>query len=221
MAATQNCLVLPSSPLPRWTRAINRAFKSVATLLKQTKRVGSASGMPHIVHVRFDAPVPRSRQHWGSVECARAILATFAIAVDQDSDRGFYANFFGTTHLIGDFPGALRRMQLEILKFAGLSVSLGAARSKVVATIASRFNHPSGLRIVAPGSETSFLAASPIEAFLGINHFDAADLRQRGVATVAELRRVPRAALQAVYGQAIGDQIWCNSRGFDHHPALS
>ena len=145
-----------------------------------------------------------------------AILKTFTPAVDPDAQLGFYFNFFGSALLDCDFPDTLRRVQLEILKQTGLSVSIGAAKTKVAAAAASRFERPRGLRILAPGTEADFLATLPVECLHGNGAIDTASLRKRGICSVAELRRVPFFSLQSAYGDVLGRQIWHNARGLDH-----
>jgi DNA polymerase IV len=148
-------------------------------------------------------------------ERVRQILEFFCPAVDADRQHGFYLDFFGSPWLTADYSGMLRRLQLEILKNTGLSVSVGAARTRVVAAIASRLVRPRGLRVIEPGTEEDFLASLPVDALDGIGGIDAGDLRKRGISTVGELRRVPLAALEAAYGDTLGRQTWENSRGLD------
>ena len=82
----------------------------------------------------------------------------------------------------------------------GLSVSVGAARTKVVASIASRLERPRGFRMIAPGTEEDFLTPLPVEKLHGIGHVHAGMLAERGIATIGELRMVPRAAA--------GGRVW-------------
>jgi len=148
-------------------------------------------------------------------ERVRAIAEMFTPVVDADAYHGFYLDFCGSRRICQDFPGTLRRLQLEILKHTGLSASVGAGRTRVVAAIASRIERPRGIRIVAWGTEEAFLGALPVEALGSIGTVDAAKLRECGISTMAELRRVPLASLEAAYGEALGRQIWKNSRGID------
>jgi DNA polymerase IV len=148
-------------------------------------------------------------------ERVRAIAEMFTPVVDADAYHGFYLDFCGSQRICQDFPGTLRRLQLEILKHTGLSASIGAGRTRVVAAIASRIEQPRGIRIVAWGTEDAFLGALPVEALGSIGIVDAAKLREGGISSMAELRRVPLASLEAAYGEALGRQIWKNSRGID------
>jgi DNA polymerase IV len=153
-------------------------------------------------------------------ERVRAIAEMFTPVVDADAHHGFYLDFRGSEHVWQDFHGAIRRLQLEILKHTGLSVSVGAGRTRAVAAIASRIEQPRGVRIVACGTEEAFLGALPVEALDSIGTVDAAKLRKSGISRMAELRRVPLASLEAAYGDALGRQIWKNSRGIDVRGAL-
>src|SRR6266404_381545 len=180
---------------------------------------------PHMVHVRYNSFVldgnrtqpPRFRVRLKPVSAEEllTILQSFTPAVDADSNCGFFLNFFGSSLLQQDFPGTLRRLQLEILKLTGLSVSIGAATSRIAAATASRVELPGNLCIVPSGTEANFLADLPVEALHGFNGIDARDLRRRGIATIAQLQRVPRPALASLYGAALSSQIWRNSRALD------
>ena len=148
----------------------------------------------------------------------RTILESFTPAVDPDSAHGFYLNFFGSAHLPGTFTGTLRRLQLEILKLTGLRVSVGAAKSKIAAAVASRMERPGGICVLAPGTESSFLASLPVEALDGFNSINAKDIRLLGIATIGDLRRVPLSALEFRFGAPLARQIWHQARGLDARP---
>ena len=160
--------------------------------------------------------VPGQYEHYADfAERVRRILETYTPAVETAALDDFYLDFAGTERLYPDYCGTLRRLQAEILGCTGLAVSLGAARTKVVASIASRLQRPCGFRMVAPGEEESFLTPLPVEKLHGIDHVHASALVERGVSTIGQLRRVPKAALQAAFGEAIGQQIWERARGLD------
>lgn len=69
--------------------------------------------------------------------------------------------------------------------------------------------------MVAPGEEEEFLAPLPVEKLHGIGHTHAAVLAERGVTTIGQLRQIPRAALEAAFGEAAGRQMWERARGLD------
>jgi DNA polymerase-4 len=165
--------------------------------------------------------VPGQYEHYAdSAERLRRILETYTPAVEPAALDDFYLDFAGTERLYPDYEATLRRLQAEILARTGLGVSLGAARTKVVASIASRLERPRGFRMVVPGEEEFFIAPLPVEKLHGIGHVHARALAERGIATIGQLRRVPKAALQAAFGEAIGRQIWESARGLDGREVL-
>jgi DNA polymerase-4 len=160
--------------------------------------------------------VPGQYEHYADyAERVRRILETYTPAVETAALDDFYMDFAGTERLYPDYRGTLLRLQMEVFQQTELSVSVGAARTKVVAAIASRLQRPRGFRLIAPGTEQEFLAPLPVEKLHGIGHVHASMLAERGVTTIAELSRVPRPALEAAFGEVIGGQIWERARGLD------
>ena len=142
--------------------------------------------------------VPGQYEHYADfAERVRRILETYTPAVETAALDDFYLDFAGTERLYPNYEAALRRVQSDVLEQTGLSVSVGAARTKVVASIASRLERPRGFRMIAPGTEEDFLTPLPVEKLHGIGHVHAGMLAERGIATIGELRLVPRAALEA------------------------
>jgi len=160
--------------------------------------------------------VPGQYEHYADfAERVRRILETYTPAVETAALDDFYLDFAGTERLYPDYEATLRRLQAEILGRTGLSVSVGAGRTKVVASIASRLERPRGFRIVAPGMEEAFLAPLPVEKLHGIGHTHAEALAERGISTIGQLRMVPKPVLMAAFGDVIGEQIWERARGRD------
>src|SRR5271170_3439847 len=143
--------------------------------------------------------VPGQYEHYADfAERVRRILETYTPAVETAALDDFYLDFAGTERLYPDYEAVLRRVQTDVLEQTGLSVSVGAARTKVVASIASRLERPRGFRMIAPGTEEDFLTPLPVEKLHGIGHVHAG-MPERGIATIGELRLVPRAALEAAF----------------------
>jgi DNA polymerase-4 len=165
--------------------------------------------------------VPGQYEHYADfAERVRRILETYTPAVETAALDDFYLDFAGTERLYPDYEATLRRLQAEIFGRTGLNVSVGAARTKVVASIASRLQRPRGFRMIASGEEENFLTPLPVEKLHGIGHVHAGMLAERGIATIGQLRQVPKAALQAAFGEAIGQQIWERARGLDGREVL-
>ena len=153
-------------------------------------------------------------------ERVRGILESYTPAVETGSHDDFYLDFAGAESLYPNYERTLRRMQHEILGRTGLNVSIGAGRTRVLASTASQAQLPSGLRMVVPGEEEAFLRPLPTEKIEGIGQVHGATLAEHGIATVGELRQVPMPALRTVFGEAIGKQIWERARGLDGEDLL-
>jgi DNA polymerase IV len=165
--------------------------------------------------------VPGQYEHYADfAERLRRILETYTPAVETAALDDFYLDFAGTERVYPDYRGTLVRLQMEIFKKTGLGVSIGAAGTKVVASIASRLERPMGFRMVAPGEEEAFLTPLPVGKLHGIGHVHSGALAERGITTIGQLRRVPKAALQAAFGEAVGLQIWERARGLDDREVL-
>jgi DNA polymerase-4 len=165
--------------------------------------------------------VPGQYEHYAEfAERVRQILQTYTSAVETAAMDDFYLNFAGTERLYPGYEATLRRLQAEIFGRTGLSVSIGAGRTKVVAAIASRLDGPCGFRTITPGEEERFLTPLPVEKLHGIGHVHAGALAERGIATIGQLRQVPKPALQAAFGDRIGQQIWERARGLDGREVL-
>lgn len=149
------------------------------------------------------------------------VLEQFTPAVEMAALDDFYLDFTGTDRLYPDFPAVLRRMQQRVLAESKLGVSVGVATSKLVASIASRLRRPRGFWIVPPGTEEEFLAPLPVDKLTGIGPAHAVTLGERGIYTIGELRTVPRDALLATFGEAIGAQIFDRARGVDLREVLA
>lgn len=145
----------------------------------------------------------------------RRLLEEFTPAVEVAALDDFYLDFTGAERLYPDFRATLLRVQRRVEDETGLSVSVGAATSKLVAAVASRMERPRGLKVIPPGGEEPFLAPLPIEKLHGIGPAHAAALGERGIRTIGELRRVPLEALMAAFGPAAGRQFWERARGVD------
>src|SRR5258707_1329319 len=115
--------------------------------------------------------VPGQYEHYADfAERVRRILDTYTPAMEIAALDDFYLDFAGTERLYPDYEATLRRLQSEILSRTGLSVSIGAAPTKVVASIASRLERPRGFRMVVPGEEEAFLTPLPAGKLHGIGH---------------------------------------------------
>jgi len=201
---------------------VGRGCVASASYEAKSHGVKTAMGFREALRVCPQAiVVPGQYEHYADfAERVRRILETYTPAVETAALDDFYLDFAGTERLYPDYEATLRHLQAEIRARTGLSVSVGAARTKVVASIASRLERPRGFRMIAPGEEETFLTPLPVEKLHGIGHVHAGALAERGIATIGQLRQVPKPALQAAFGDVIGQQIWERARGLDGREVL-
>jgi DNA polymerase-4 len=99
------------------------------------------------------------------------------------------------------------RLRREVLERVGLSITVGVARTKFLAKVASGVAKPDGLLVVPPGGELEFLHPLPVERLWGVGRVTAVKLRERGIATVGQVALLPETALVAMLGRASGRHL--------------
>ena len=202
-----------------WEKPVLVGHGVVASASTEAKFHGVKTGMSLIDAVRLCPKaivVPGQYEHYAEfAERVRRILETYTPVVQTAARNDFYLDFAGSGRLYADFEGTLRRLQAEVLGRTGLNVSVGAGRTKVVASIASRLAGPHGVRIVVPGTEETVLAPLPVDRLYGIGHAHAVALAEQGVTMIGALRRIPGPVLAAAFGDENGKQIWTAARGLD------
>jgi DNA polymerase-4 len=112
------------------------------------------------------------------------------------------------------------RLKADIRARTGLTASIGAGTSKLIAKIASDSRKPDGLVVVAPGDERALLDPLPVRALWGVGPASAERLRRAGMTTVGELARTPADRLVALFGAARGHALHELARGLDQRPVV-
>jgi DNA polymerase-4 len=158
--------------------------------------------------------------------CPQAIVVPPRMAAYTEASKALYAVFEDTSPLVEglsideaflDVRGMERiagtaveiaaRLRRAARERVGLPVTVGIARTKFLAKVASAVGKPDGLLHVPPGGERAFLHPLPVERMWGVGPATAAKLHGRGIATVGDLARVPAGALEAMLGRAAGRHL--------------
>jgi DNA polymerase-4 len=100
-----------------------------------------------------------------------------------------------------------KRIRAEVRSRVGIPVTVGIARTKFLAKVASGVAKPDGLLFVPPGRELRFLHALPVERLWGVGDVTAARLHEFGVTTVGEVAAMSESALVSLLGRAAGRQL--------------
>ena len=93
-----------------------------------------------------------------------------------------------------------KRLKAAISEATRLTASAGVAPNKFLAKIASGWQKPDGLTVVAPERVEKFLAGLPVDALWGVGPVTAARLREHGIEKLTDVRARPLADLEAVVG---------------------
>jgi DNA polymerase-4 len=110
------------------------------------------------------------------------------------------------------------RLRREVRERVGLPISVGVARTKFLAKVASGVAKPDGLLVVPPDRELDFLHPLPVEALWGVGPVTATKLRERDVTTVGQVARLDEATLVRWLGRAAGRHIHALARNRDPRP---
>jgi len=140
-------------------------------------------------------------------DAAIEIIGDFTPAVERISIDEAFADVAGCTHLFGPPADIARTIRHRVRAELGLPISVGVARTKHLAKIASQVAKPDGLVIVDPSSELEFLHDLPVELMWGVGPVTKARLAEVGVRTIGQLARMPGQSLQGLLGSAAGEKL--------------
>ena len=136
-----------------------------------------------------------------------AVLNDFTPAVERISIDEAFADVAGCTHLFGP-PGEIARsIRQRVRTELGLPISVGVARTKHLAKIASQVAKPDGLKIVDPETELEFLHDLPVELMWGVGPVTKERLAAIGVRTIGQLAQTPGWSLESLLGTAASEKL--------------
>jgi DNA polymerase IV len=105
-----------------------------------------------------------------------------------------------------------------VLARVGLPITVGIARTKFLAKVASGVAKPDGLLIVPPDRELAFLHPLPVERLWGVGAVTARKLHQHGIATVGDVAALDEGTLIALLGRASGRHLHALAHNRDARP---
>jgi DNA polymerase-4 len=110
------------------------------------------------------------------------------------------------------------RLRREIREQVGLPVTVGIARTKFLAKVASAVAKPDGLLLVEPAAELAFLHPLPVERLWGVGRVTAAKLHRCGITSVRQVAELSEPALVAILGRAGGRHLHALAHNHDPRP---
>ena len=113
----------------------------------------------------------------------------------------------GLRRLAGSATGIAVQLRRDVRERVGLPITVGVARTKFLAKVASAVGKPDGLLVVPPHLELTFLHPLPVERLWGVGPVTAEKLHRRGIASVGEVSELGEGALVAMLGKAAGRHL--------------
>jgi DNA polymerase-4 len=169
--------------------------------------------------------------------CPRAVVVEPRMSVYADASKAVFEVFRDTTPLVEGLSideafldvGGLRRisgtpldiairLRRTVLARVGLPITVGVARTKFLAKVASRVAKPDGLLVVPPERELEFLHPLPVERLWGVGQVTAEKLRNQGVKTVGQVAELAETALVSILGRAAGRHLHALAHNRDPRP---
>jgi DNA polymerase-4 len=110
------------------------------------------------------------------------------------------------------------QLRKAVLERVGLRITVGVARTKFLAKVASAVAKPDGLLVVPPSGELEFLHPLPVERLWGVGKVTAAKLHDRGITTVGQVAKMSQSTLTAMLGKASGRHLHALAHNHDPRP---
>jgi len=158
--------------------------------------------------------------------CPHAIVLDPHMSAYADASKAVFEIFEETTPLVEGISideafldvGGLRRvagspvdiarhLRARVRERVGLPITVGVARTKFLAKVASAVGKPDGLLVVPPDEEDAFLHPLPVERLWGVGPVTAAKLHARGITTVGDMAAAGERSLVSMLGRAAGHHV--------------
>ena len=169
--------------------------------------------------------------------CPHAVVVPPRMSAYSEASKAVFEVFADTTPLVEglsideaflDVGGLWRvsgtpteiavELRRKVLERVGLRITVGVARTKFLAKVASGVAKPDGLLVVPPDEELDFLHPLPVERVWGVGAVTAGKLHARGLKSVGEVAMLPEAALVAMLGRAVGRHLHALAHNRDPRP---
>ena len=169
--------------------------------------------------------------------CPQAIVVDPHMSAYAEASKAVFEVFGDTTPLVEGLSideaflsvGGLRRvagtpteiatrLRSEVLRRVGLPITVGVARTKFLAKVASAVGKPDGLLVVPPDGEMAFLHPLPVWRLWGVGPVTSEKLRSRGIETVGDVAQLAESTLVALLGPGAGRHLHALAHNRDPRP---
>ncbi|HEX8969019.1 MAG TPA: DNA polymerase IV [Chloroflexota bacterium] len=154
-------------------------------------------------------------------EASKAVFEIFehttplveALSIDEA-----FLDVRGLEQLAGTPTQIASRLRAEVRERVGLPITVGVARTKFLAKVASGVAKPDGLLVVPVDGELAFLHPLPVEHLWGVGPVTARKLHQQDITIVEDVARLTEAELISILGQAAGRHLHALAHNQDPRP---
>ncbi|MFF5991693.1 DNA polymerase IV [Prauserella flavalba] len=154
-------------------------------------------------------------------EASKAVFAVFGqttpVVEGLSIDEAFL-DVGGLRRIAGTPTEIARRLRQDVAEQVGLPITVGVARTKFLAKVASGVAKPDGLLVVPHDGELEFLHPLPVERLWGVGRVTAEKLRKRGITTVGQVAALDEHSLVSMLGRASGRHLHALSHNRDPRP---
>jgi DNA polymerase-4 len=154
-------------------------------------------------------------------EASKAVFDVFrdtAPVVEGLSIDEAFLDVRGMEHFAGAPATIAARLRRRVREEIGLPITVGVARTKFLAKVASGVAKPDGLLVVPAGRELAFLHPLEVERLWGVGPVTSRRLRELGITTVGEVARIAEDTLVAILGRASGRHLHALAHNRDPRP---
>jgi DNA polymerase IV len=154
-------------------------------------------------------------------EASKAVFRVFedaAPVVEGLSIDEAFLDVRGMERSVGTPVEIAVRLRRDVRERVGLPITVGVARTKFLAKVASAVAKPDGLLVVPPDDELRFLHPLPVERLWGVGPVTARKLRERGITTVRQVAFLPESTLVSMLGRASGHHLHALAHNLDPRP---
>jgi DNA polymerase-4 len=156
-------------------------------------------------------------------EASKAVFRVFedtAPLVEGLSIDEAFLDVRGLGHISGTPTEIAVRLRRVVREQVGLPITVGVARTKFLAKVASAVAKPDGLLVVSPDAELEFLHPLPVERLWGVGAVTASKLHRRGIRTVAQVAQMGEEVLVSMLGRASGRHLYALANNRDPRPVV-
>ena len=164
-----------------------------------------------VVRPRFSAYVEASEAVAGIFE--QAVPTVERLSIDEA-----FLDARGLEHISGSPTQVAEKLRREVRERVGLPITVGVARTKFLAKVASGVAKPDGLLVVAPDGELDFLHPLEVERLWGVGPATAAKLHAHGLRKVGQVARLDETQLVEMVGRAAGRKLHALAHNRDARP---